>query len=127
MATPTDSDIVRLLAGVTSADYDEDFIEELIDRGGNGYGAVSLLWQIRAAAYAKEVSAASGTTRIDLQQRYEHCIERAQYYEGLAGGIADGSGMTSVKMAAAIEDTSTEYTWDSGWPRAGIWAVWERL
>lgn len=128
MAAPTDFELVRLLAGVTEADYDDAFVDELIERGGNGYGAVSLLWQVRAAGYAKEVSAASGSTKIELQQRYEHAIERSAYYEGLAGGISDAGAMTSVTMSAAIEDESTEYTWDGvSWPRAGIWAVWERL
>lgn len=128
MAAPTNVELVRLLAGITEVDYDNDFVSDLIDRSGSEYGAVSLFWQIRAAGYAKSVGIASGSTRIELQQRYEHAIERAEYYEGLAGGISDSvATMISVTMAKAFEDDDTEYTWgEGGWPSAGMWAAWER-
>lgn len=129
MAAPTDIELVRSLAGVSESDYDDAYIEDLIERSGTEYGAVSIIWHIKAAQYASSVAAASGSTRIELQQRYEHAVDRAEYYEGLSGGLGDSASMVSVTMAPAYDDEMTEYTWPEGvyWPAAGVWAAWERM
>jgi hypothetical protein len=126
MAAPTDVEFIRFLAGVTEADFGDEFIEDLIERAGSEYGAVALLWQIKAADYAKHVSASSGSTSLQMQQRYEHARERAEYYERLAGGLAESEIMEAVGMASAAEEPPTEYSWGEGpWPAEGIWAGWE--
>jgi hypothetical protein len=126
MAAPTDIELIRHLTGTTEADFADDFVDDLIDRAGSTFGAVSLIWQIQAANFATLVAASSGSTSLQMQQRYEHARDQAMYWEKLAGGISESEIMESVQMAPAGGDESTEYTWDGeSWPKEGIWATWE--
>lgn len=126
MAAPTDVELVRDLAGVVEDDYDDAYIDDLIDRSGSSFGAVSLLWHIRAAEYHSLVAASSGSTSLQMQQRYEHAREQAQEWGILAGGLSESEIMESVQMATATSDDSTEYSWGEGhWPAAGLWGTWE--
>ena len=128
MGAPTDVELIRQLADVTDDPYDDELIADLIVRTGSDYGAVSIIWKIKAAAYAKKISVSSGSTKIEAGAQFKNALDMAATYEDLAGGLGDdASTLVSVKMAPAYEDDSTEYTWGEGyWPQKGYWAVWER-
>lgn len=120
MAAPTDIELARTLADVTEAQFADDYVQNLIDRAGSYYGATAILWQIKAAGYAKAVAAASGSTRIELNQKFEHARAMMDHFSDSAGGLADTGTWLEVEMAKAYDEDQSEYTW----PLAGEWPAW---
>lgn len=84
--------------------------------GQSTHGALALLWSAKAAKLVEKVSIASGPTRIELSQKFEHAKKMAEHFVALAGGVevlGDGAFIDSVQMSNtdAFDPEYTEYTW----------------